>query len=232
MTRHSKSSRETTAEEAADVQEGGGARAKPEEIAAALFEAVGASLTTAPTLRPREESVFVRQGDYWTIQYQGQVARLKATRGLHCLSCLLRHPGREFHVCELIAAFLEVPVTASVASSVSKREVGKMRMVRFEDAGPLLDIRAKAEYARRLAELRGELEEGQRFNDRERVSRARARWICWQSSWPWRSASAEETAGQALKQNARGRRSPNALRTRFTRSRKPFPFSVATWVPE
>ncbi len=165
-----KIARETIAEVDALVRERGGARPEQEEVAAALFDGVRVSLTNAPTLRQREESVFVRQGDYWTIQYQGQVARLKATRGLHCLACLLRHPGREFHVCELIAAFLEVPVTAAVAGSVSQREDG--RTVRFEDAGPLLDVRAKAEYARRLAELRAELEEGQRFNDSERVSRA------------------------------------------------------------
>jgi hypothetical protein len=162
--------RETIAEVDALVQERGGASPEPEEVAAALLDGVRVSLTNAPTLRLREESVFVRQGDYWTIQYQGQIARLKATRGLHCLACLLRHPGREFHVCELIA-ILEVPVKAMVASSVSQKEEG-MRTVRFEDASPLLDARAKADYARRLAELRTELEEGRRFNDPERVTRA------------------------------------------------------------
>ena len=48
-----------------------------------------------------EESLFLRQGDYWIIRYHGRVALLKATRGLHCLS-LLHHPGREFHVSELV----------------------------------------------------------------------------------------------------------------------------------
>ena len=114
-----KIARETITEVDALLQERGGARAQPEEVAAALFDGVRVSLTNAPTLRQREESVFVRQGDYWTIQYQGQVARLKATRALHCLACLLRHPGREFHVCELIAAFLEVPVATAVARNMT-----------------------------------------------------------------------------------------------------------------
>ena len=163
---------ETIAQVDALVQERGGIR-PPEEIASILLDAVRASVSAAPTLGPHEESIFVRQGDYWTIQYQGQIARLKATRGLLCLSCLLRHPGREFHVCELIACLLEVPVATAVASGIAQKENGSnMRTVLFEDAGPLLDTRAKAEYVRRLAELRVELEEGQRFNDPERVSRA------------------------------------------------------------
>ena len=41
------------------------------------------------------------------------------------------------------------------------------------DAGELLDAQAKAEYRRRRAELREELEEAERFNDSERVARAK-----------------------------------------------------------
>jgi hypothetical protein len=79
-----------------------------------------------------------------------------------------------FHVCELIAGSLELPVMAAIPSSLFQREDGsKMRTVRLEEAGPVLDARAKADYARRLAELRIEFEEAQRFNDAERLSRVR-----------------------------------------------------------
>src|SRR5262245_1994452 len=50
----------------------------------------------------REECLFLRQNDYWIIQYEGQAAVLKSTRGLHYLSVLLRYPEREFHVGELV----------------------------------------------------------------------------------------------------------------------------------
>jgi Domain of unknown function (DUF4118) len=135
--------------------------------AAVLLKSKGAreSLPHPPTLCPRVESAFFREGDYWTIQYQGQIAHLKATHGLHCLVSLLEQPGREFHVSELTAAFLEVPIT--VASSVvsgSREGGGGLRSARFQDSGPILDSRAKAEYRRRLAELREELEEAQRFS--------------------------------------------------------------------
>ncbi len=132
------------------------------------------SLPNPLTLCPETESVFFRQGDYWTIQYQGQIAHLKATRGLRCLVSLLEQPGREFHVSELTAAFLEVPiaVASSEVSGGSQEGGGGVRSARFQDVGPILDSRAKAEYARRLTELRGELEEADRFNDPERAAKA------------------------------------------------------------
>jgi hypothetical protein len=139
------------------------------------LEAVSLNGTHPAALCPRQESVFVREGDYWTIQYQGQIARFRATRGLYCLASLLQHPSQEFHVLELFAAKAEVPVAASMCldSGVSD-EVGKeLRTVRFQDAGPILDARAKAEYARRLAELREELQDAERIQDPVRARRAR-----------------------------------------------------------
>jgi hypothetical protein len=87
---------------------------------------------------------------------------------------LLGHPGREFHVSELIAALLEVPVAAAagLAGGVAKKVGVGLRTGYFQDAGPILDIRAKAEYARRFAELREELEKAEQFNDSERAARA------------------------------------------------------------
>jgi hypothetical protein len=146
----------------------------PDKMAGALLDGVRESLARPPTLRSREDSVFFKEGDYWSIQYEGQIARLKATRGLHTLACLLRHPGREFHVSELIAVGSEVPVAAAVGlcSGASKDDGSQMQTACYLDGGPILDARAKAEYLRRLAELRGELEDAERFNDSERAERA------------------------------------------------------------
>ncbi len=46
--------------------------------------------------------VFRREGDYWTIAYDAAVVRLRDAKGLRYLEPLLRHPGRSFHVAELI----------------------------------------------------------------------------------------------------------------------------------
>jgi hypothetical protein len=156
-------------------QKFGGRTPAPRKLEAVLFDEARGFLADPPTLCPREESVFFRQGDYWTIQYQGQIARLKATRGLHCLASLLGHPGREFHVSELIAVVADVPVpaVAHLASDTSKEDGSQIRTALFQDAGPILDGHAKAEYARRLADLRGELEDAERLNDSEQAGKAR-----------------------------------------------------------
>jgi hypothetical protein len=115
------------------------------------------------TPTPENESVFLKEGDYWTIQYQGQIVRLKATRGLEYLASLLGHPYREFHVLELAAPLAEARQILSA---------------RFHDAGPILDCRAKAEYASRRAELQAELEEAERLNDTERLSMVQQEMDC------------------------------------------------------
>ena len=51
-------------------------------------------LDRAPVIR--------REGDYWTIEYDAAVLRLRDAKGLRYLEPLLRQPGRSFHVAELI----------------------------------------------------------------------------------------------------------------------------------
>jgi len=122
-----------------------------------------------PALSTREGSLFIQQGDYWTIGYQKHVAFLKATRGLHYLALLLRHPGREFHVCELVGQVIGSPLLFGKGGHATAARQGKF----LSDAGPILDAQAKAEYKRRLDDLRRELEEAERFNDSTRAERAR-----------------------------------------------------------
>jgi hypothetical protein len=64
------------------------------------------TLANRPTLRTDEESLFVQHNDYWTVRYHGHAAFLKDSRGIHCLALLLRYPGREFHVSELLACLI------------------------------------------------------------------------------------------------------------------------------
>jgi hypothetical protein len=112
------------------------------------------------SILPRyEESLLLRQSDYWIIRYHGHTALLKSTRGLQCLALLLSDPGREFHVRELLAR----PRDAStVAVAAYGRVTGLFAGV------PVLDAQAKTEYKRRLNELRQDLNEAERFKDPER----------------------------------------------------------------
>ena len=139
-----------------------------EAISSAKQKAKGVpeSLAIDSILPTHEESLFLRQNDYWIIRYHGQTACLKATRGMRCLVVLLRNPGREFHVTELLAPPLDA--STPVAGVAVHGQV-----IRGLYAGvPVLDAKAKAECKCRLNELRQDLNEAERFNDPQRKTEA------------------------------------------------------------
>jgi Domain of unknown function (DUF4118) len=139
----------------------------PDKRPVAVFNGERVVLTDLRT-SSCEDSVICKHGDYWTIEYDGQIAWLKATRGLESLACLLGHPGREFHVGELVGS--GQPPTEPTQHRV-QQDGHRMRTAHFRDAGPILDAHAKADYKLRLAELREELKDAERFNDLERAER-------------------------------------------------------------
>ena len=69
----------------------GGARALQATQAAATSQR-----GPADAARPEVAgTVFRREGEYWTVAYEGSVVRLKDTKGLRHLARLLAHPARE-----------------------------------------------------------------------------------------------------------------------------------------
>jgi hypothetical protein len=125
------------------------------------------SFSNCPNPMARDRSLFLRQGDYWTICYQGQIVLLKATRGLHYLALLLRNPGREFHVSDLAGH----AIGKRLALGKDGHTTHSWRDPFLSDAGPVLDAQAKAQYKHRLDDLRGDLEEAEQFNDLARAER-------------------------------------------------------------
>jgi hypothetical protein len=57
---------------------------------------------TPPAASSKSESRFSREGEYWTIEYGGEVLRLRHSKGLHYLALLLTHPGERFAADELM----------------------------------------------------------------------------------------------------------------------------------
>src|SRR5215210_1671875 len=49
-------------------------------------------------------NVFRREGDYWSVAFEGRTVRVRDLKGMRYLSLLLSHPRREFHVLDLVAA--------------------------------------------------------------------------------------------------------------------------------
>jgi hypothetical protein len=126
------------------------------------IEQIRESLAERSSLPTHRDSLFLLQNDYWIIRYHGQGALLKSTRGLHYLAVLLRDPGREFHVRELLIRPMDAS-TPAVAVAVNGRVT-----VGLGVSVPVLDARARAEYKRRVNDLRQDLNQAERFNDLQR----------------------------------------------------------------
>ena len=118
-------------------------------------------IETAPPLSERtaEEPgrAFRREGDYWSVTFDGRTVRMRDLKGMRYLARLLARPGQEFHVLDLVAA-----------------ERGGTSDAVLGDAGALLDARAKAAYRRRLAEIEEDLEEANAAADVGRAAQADA----------------------------------------------------------
>jgi tetratricopeptide (TPR) repeat protein len=120
---------------------------------------------------PEADEVFRKEGEFWTISYDGRTFRLKDAKGLHYIAHLLSHPGEKFRVHDLVAVVEGPPEHANAsARSLPKLEISGD----LGDLGPILDDRAKASYRRRRQELREELDEAEDMNDAGRVQGARA----------------------------------------------------------
>jgi hypothetical protein len=125
------------------------------------IEALGPTQEPAPPPGAR----FVREGEFWTIAYEGTTMRLRDLKGLQYLAALLASPGRELHVLELVAWD-----GAPAAQDRDARREDGLQAARPADLGPLMDARAKEAYRSRIEDLRGELEEARSFNDEERAA--------------------------------------------------------------
>jgi hypothetical protein len=109
------------------------------------------------------EARFAREGEFWTIAYDGQTMRLRDVKGLRYIAFLLAAPGSELHVLELVAAVDGAPRADGFAGD-------GLHAAGVAGLDPLLDPKAKAEYRGRLEDLRAELEEARGFADDERAA--------------------------------------------------------------
>jgi ATP/maltotriose-dependent transcriptional regulator MalT len=112
-------------------------------------------------------AVFRREGDYWSVAFEGRTARQRDSRGLQYLARLLADPGRELHVLDLVAVARARPDnTSDPVDCRLAPDAG--------DAGELLDRRAKEAYRRRLAEIEEDIEEARSLGDVLRGAQAEA----------------------------------------------------------
>ena len=109
-------------------------------------------------------NTFLREGDFWSLTYEGVVVRLKDSKGLQDIAQLLATPGREVAAVDL----------ASGAPRDASRAVSAIAELGVEaDAGEALDAEARAQYRSRLVELEEEVAAAEANNDPVRASQAR-----------------------------------------------------------
>ena len=111
--------------------------------------APSAADNAAPTTRTIS---LQQQGDVWSVEFGGQSAVVRDSKGLQMLARLIGQPEAEIHVLDL--------------SGIS-------RAAADSDEGPMLDSQARDEYRRRVSELQEELEDAESMADLGRADALR-----------------------------------------------------------
>jgi tetratricopeptide (TPR) repeat protein len=115
-----------------------------------------------------DENVFRREGDYWSLVFEGHTMRMRDLKGLRYLARLLADPGREFHVLDLVT------VERGWSGDGCRGAEPGLALSSGLDAGVVLDAQAKEAYRRRLAEIDDDIDEAGMLGDAERASQAEA----------------------------------------------------------
>ena len=116
---------------------------------------------------PAAESLFRREGEYWTIRHRGSECHLRDSKGLRYLAFLLRNAGRECHAIEVA---VEGRADTSAESGTIPDDLG-VHTGDLGDAGEFLDAQAQAVHRQRLRELDQELEAARGWGSTEQVAR-------------------------------------------------------------
>jgi DNA-binding NarL/FixJ family response regulator len=111
---------------------------------------------------PAAESVFRREGEYWTIRHRGSECHLRDSKGLRYLAFLLRNPGRE---CDALEVAAEGRVGEAPADDLGDRTGDP------GSASEFLDAQAAAVNRQRLRELDQELAAARGWGSAEQVAR-------------------------------------------------------------
>jgi len=169
-----------------------------------------------PSVRAAQEGTFRKEGDYWTVGCGGKSVPLKEARGFGYLVHLLRHPGVEFHVLDLVGGIAgqredDEPTQSERALPRGEEDLEKagIHITSLGDAGEMLDEQAKAAYKRRLSELHGELEEAKQLGRVERAEEVESEIDALTKELSRAVGLGGVTGGRHQRRSARGRVSPS-----------------------
>jgi non-specific serine/threonine protein kinase len=138
---------------------------------AAKHSSVPAPKAHKPAATSPDPAIFRKEGEFWTLAYQGATVRLRDIKGLAYIAVLLAHPGERFHAKELVTIVGGASIGKSANGSLAGGDLSVTNDLSGSD--PSLDPRARTDYRSRLKELQVELDEADRFHDIGRAARAR-----------------------------------------------------------
>ncbi|WP_219418999.1 hypothetical protein [Pseudonocardia nigra] len=137
-----------------------------------ILEEIKAAPPVAPPAHVQHKeassSVFRREGEYWTVIFDGHTSHVRDLKGMRYLARLLGDPGREYHVLDLVAA------EPGRSAKVDNSKAAELPRSGLGDAGEVLDARAKDAYRRRLAEIDDDIDQARAIGDAERAAQADA----------------------------------------------------------
>jgi pimeloyl-ACP methyl ester carboxylesterase/class 3 adenylate cyclase len=129
----------------------------------------GLSPDTTRRLAIEQADVLRRDGEYWTVAYDGHVATLRDTKGVRDLARLLAAPHHELHV-------LDLGAEAGDTRLVETRQATEADDLHREhgSSDPILDDQARHAYKQRIDELQADIDDADRRGDPEASVRPRA----------------------------------------------------------
>jgi hypothetical protein len=110
--------------------------------------------------------VFHREGDYWSVIFDGYTVHVRDLKGMRYLARLLAEPSREYHVLDLVAA------ETGRGAQADRSPPANLPPSLLGDTGEILDPRAKNAYRRRLTEIDDDLDHARAIGDAERAAQA------------------------------------------------------------
>jgi hypothetical protein len=116
-----------------------------------------------------QTAVFLDEGDFFRIGYEGAWMVLRTVKGFPHLQYLLLHPGEKVHVSDFAALGAQQSGLRGAGVGIDGRDDPQKGSRSDPHCGDVLDLRAKREYRVRLVELRAELDEAVRWADLPRA---------------------------------------------------------------
>src|SRR5215469_5209645 len=121
---------------------------------------------------PARTAVFASEAEFWAIGYVDSRFLVRDLKGLGYLQHLLRYPNQEFHCLELLGGMGTSDAEGRQEDSGSAVSRGdSISVYHPADSGPVVDDQARAEYKRKLVQLKEEQEDRLERGDEEAAER-------------------------------------------------------------